>query len=109
MLASQDTAPERSRPEPFRWTRSQAAEHLDEFRDPLRAAPSQRAFAQQEGLPRSTLQYWQARHERVAAEPVLATFFESALGLALLKRLVPAAPPVFHHARPPGLRPLTPF
>lgn len=109
MLAPQDTVPERSRPEPFRWTRSQAAEHFDEFRDPLRAAPSQRAFAQQEGLPRSTLQYWQARHERVAAEPVLATFFESALGLALLKRLVLAAHLVFHQAGPAGLRPLLAF
>jgi hypothetical protein len=109
MLAPQDTTSQRSCPEPFRWTRSQTAQHLEDFRDPHEATPSQRAFAQQAGLPRSTLQYWQARHERVAAEPVLTTFFESAVGLALLKRLVLAAHLVFHQAGPAGIRPLLAF
>src|SRR5437870_1969809 len=105
MLAPQHTTPERACPEPFRWTRSQTAGHLDDFRDPLQAAPSQRAFAQQAGLPRSTLHYWQARQEQVAADPALTRFFESAVGLALLKRLVLAAHLVFHQTGPAGLRP----
>jgi hypothetical protein len=109
MLPCQTTTAQRGRPEPARRTRAQVARHLDDARDGSRATPSQRAFAAQAGLPRSTVQYWRARPQRTAADPALVSFFESSVGLAFLKGLVVAAHLVFHQAGPAGLRPLLAF
>jgi hypothetical protein len=51
---------------------------------------SQRAFAQQTGVPRSTLQHWLKRKHQIEADPALVAFLESPTGLAFLHRLVGA-------------------
>jgi hypothetical protein len=109
MLTPQLTPAADGRQEPFRWSRSQVAQALDDLADPHQPAPSQRFFAGQAGLPRSTLQYWHARGQRLDAQPGLAAFFESPAGLALLKRIVLAAHLTFRQAGPCGIRPLLAF
>jgi hypothetical protein len=103
MLTPQLTPAADGRQEPFRWSRTAAAQALDDLADPPQPPCSQRAFAGQAGLPRSTLQYWHARSQRLDAQPGLAAFFESPAGLALLKRIALAAHLVFR--RPALLRP----
>jgi hypothetical protein len=109
MLTPQVTPAADGCQEPFRWSRSAVAQALDDLADPHQPACSQRAFAGQASLPRSTLQYWQARSRRLDAQPALAAFFESAPGLALLKQIVMAAHLTFRQAGPCGIRPLLAF
>jgi hypothetical protein len=89
-----------SRPEPFRWTRSEATHTLQDYHD---AGTSQRQFAQQTGVPRSTLQYWQQR-QYPDLEPQLSAFLESPAGYRFLRRLLLALHLVFHLAGHAGLR-----
>lgn len=56
-----------------------------------REGRSQRAIAEEIGIPRSTLQYWLARRQGIDAEPELVAFFESEVGIAFLHRLILAA------------------
>lgn len=51
---------------------------------------SQRHVAEQVGVPRCTLQYWQQRPGKLEAAPEVVAFFESPEGLAFLHRLVVA-------------------
>lgn len=67
-------------------------------------AISQRQFAQEHGVPRSTLQHWLLRKATIDAEPELIAFFESPVGLAFLHRLVIAAHFVFGQIGPCGIR-----
>lgn len=52
---------------------------------------SQRQFAQEHKIPRTTLQNWLSRKENIDASPALVAFFESPEGLAFLHRLITAA------------------
>ena len=54
-------------------------------------AKSQRAIAEEIGIPRSTLQHWLARRQGIDADPDLVAFFESETGIAFLHRLILAA------------------
>jgi hypothetical protein len=103
-----DTAP---RPGPFRWTRTQTTQARHDFHHPDHAPPSQRQFARDHGLPRSTLGHWLRHHRPAAAnlEPALAAFLDSPAGYRFLRRLVAALHLVFHLAGPAGLRPLRRF
>jgi hypothetical protein len=65
---------------------------------------SQRAIAEDIGIPRSTLQYWRARKQGMDAEPELVEFFESEVGIAFLHRLVLAAHFVITMVGPSGVR-----
>ena len=96
-------------PEPFRWTRPDASKAVHDFTHPDRDPTSQRQFAQQAGVPRSTLQHWlrQTQHPDVEAE--LVAFFESPVGYRFLRRLLLAVHLVFHLAGPAGLRLLCRF
>lgn len=90
-----------SKTEPFgRWGRVEEATILDLFE----SAPtsSQRQFAQQVKVPRSTLQYWLARKGSIDADRGLVEFFESPEGLAFLHRLVVAAHLIFTQVGPCG-------
>ena len=58
MPAPQPTAAEPARQDPFRWSRADIATALDDFSDP--DPPSQRASAQQLGIPHATFNYWTA-------------------------------------------------
>jgi len=75
-----------------------------EFEAAARQGISQRQFAQERGLPRSTLQYWLSRKAGIDAEPELIAFFESPVGLAFLHRLVIALHFVFTQVGPCGIR-----
>jgi hypothetical protein len=56
-----------------------------------RGRQSQRQFSQKEKIPRTTLQYWLKRKEKIDASPALIDFFESPDGVAFLHRLVTVA------------------
>jgi hypothetical protein len=64
---------------------------------------SQRQFADQHGIPRSTLQHWLARKEGLDADPFVSAFFESPQGLAFVHRLVLALHLVFTQQGPCGV------
>ena len=93
--------------EQFRWERGETVIILAAYR----AAPglSQREFAQQRGVPRSTLQHWLDRKASLDLEPELADFFESPAGLAFLHRLMVAVHLVFEENCSCGLRPISRF
>src|ERR1700682_1936882 len=94
------------RPASFRWTRPDLVQALH---DSQQEASSQRQFAAQRGVPRSTLQNWRARQARLDTDPALAAFLESPAGLPFLHRLVLAARLVFTQQGPCGLRLLSHF
>jgi hypothetical protein len=98
------------RPDPCRWARAEATQACHGFHLPDQAPRSQRQFAREHGLPRSTLGYW-LRHRPADAdlEPALVTFLDSPPGYRFLRRLVAALHLVFHLAGPAGIRPLTHF
>jgi hypothetical protein len=101
-----DTVPQ---PDAFRWPRSQATQTCHDFHDPQRPPTSQRQFAQQAGVPRSTLQYWEQQRRHPDLEPELVAFCESPTGLRFLQGLVTALHLVYHQAGHAGLRPLSDF
>ena len=84
-----------------RWCRSQAAELVLQFEN---GNSSQRPFAQQAGVPRSTLQHWLKRKKNLDADPALVAFFESPTGLAFLHRLMIACHLTFTQQGTCGIR-----
>jgi uncharacterized protein DUF6399 len=106
MTLSQLNPDDLTRPEPFRWTRTQTTQTLHDWHD---SDASQRQFAQQTGVPRSTLQYWQHQRQYPDLEPALVDFFESPTGYRFLRRLVLAFHLVCNQAGHVGLRPLGDF
>jgi hypothetical protein len=87
-----------------RWDRSTVTAEVVAFEATAHRAISQRQFAQEHGVPRSTLQHWLARKATIDADPALVAFFESPVGLAFLHRLVVAAHLVFTNVGPCGIR-----
>ena len=77
-----------TRPEPFRWTRLDTAQALHAFDDPCRPPDSQRAFAQQAGLPRSTLEYWVQRRQHPDLDADFVAFCTGPAGERFLRRVV---------------------
>jgi len=86
------------------WSRKEIAEKLDEFEQGYVRLPSQRQWAEELGIPRSTLQHWLERRESIAAAPELVAFFESSVGVAFLHRLILAAHLVMTLVGPCGIR-----
>lgn len=86
------------------WSRAEIAEKLDKFEQGYVRLPSQRQWAEDLGIPRSTLQHWLKRKESLDADPELVTFFESSVGVAFLHRLVLAAHLVMTLMGPCGIR-----
>jgi len=72
-----------------RCNRNQQIEYIHDF-ETTAEQKSQRAWAKEHGIPRSTLQYWHNRHQQAQADPA-AAFFESQPGLECLHRIVVAA------------------
>jgi len=91
-----------------RWSREEIAQALDQW-DRCRPDISQRQFARQAGLPRSTLQFWARRREQLPLEPALARFLESPVGVALLQRIVTALHLIFEQDGTCGLRNISRF
>lgn len=86
------------------WSRKEIAAKLDQFEHGYASVPSQRQWAEELGIPRSTLQHWLARKAGIDADPELVAFFESSVGVAFLHRLVLAAHLVMTLVGPCGLR-----
>lgn len=59
--------------------------------DSAKGHQSQREFAKDNGIPRSTLQHWLERKASIDATPELIEFFESPCGIAFLHRMITAA------------------
>ena len=76
---------------PARWDSACAAVHMYEFDAAQKAGCTQRAFAEERGIPPTTLQDWLRLKGAIAAAPELVAFFESPTGVAFLKRMVLAA------------------
>ena len=87
-----------------RWSRSRTTAEVVEFEATAHRAISQRQFAQERGVPRSTLQYWLSRRATIDADPEVIAFFESPVGLAFLHRLLIAVHFVFTQVGPCGIR-----
>jgi uncharacterized membrane protein len=86
------------------WSRKEIAEKLDEFEQGYASVPSQRQWAEELGIPRSTLQHWLQRKDGIDADPEVVAFFESSVGSAFLHRLVLAAHLVMTLVGPCGIR-----
>jgi hypothetical protein len=91
-----------------RWDRLQSTERLAGFAG---GGPelSQREFARRSGVPRSTLQYWLSRKEKLDEDPLVQNFLESPQGLAILHRIVAAAHISFGEVGPCGVRQVSLF
>jgi Family of unknown function (DUF6399) len=97
------------RPDPFRWPRADATQACHDFHHPDHPPPSQRQFARDNAMPRSTLGHWLRRPPDPDLEPQLVAFLESPAGYRFLRRLVAALHLVFHLAGNAGLRSLGHF
>jgi hypothetical protein len=88
------------------WSRKDAkrAEKLDQFEQGYVRIPSQRQWAEDLGIPRSTLQHWLQRKDGIDADPALVAFLESSVGVAFLHRLILAAHLVMTLVGPCGIR-----
>jgi len=73
------------------WERVATTAHLHEYEDARETGMSQRGFAEQAGIPRTTLQHWLERKAEIDESPAVVAFFESPEGLAFLHRVVLAA------------------
>jgi hypothetical protein len=99
------------RPGPGRWSRTQTTQARYDFHRPDQPPRSQRQFARDRRLPRSTLGHWLRQHRPTDPdlEPALVAFLDSPAGYRFLRRLLAALHLVFHLAGPAGIRPLTRF
>jgi hypothetical protein len=108
-VSPQSTTPDAPTATPC-YGRAADTRHSDLFRQQQRdAGTSQRQFARDHDLPRSTLQYWTQRPDAPDLDPATAAFLGSAAGLAFLHRLLTAARLVFCLQGPCGLRLLSTF
>ena len=102
-----------SRPDSFRWSRSDTAQALYDLGDPQQPHSSRRQFARQAGIPHATLDYWVRRQQHLDAldpdEAQLTAFLQSPPGERFLRRLVLAAHTCFHQAGTCGIRDLCRF
>ena len=71
--------------------RDQIARLLQAYERAQASGVSQRDFAANEGVPRSSLQHWLARQAAIAAPPEAIAFFEGPVGVAWLHQIVIAA------------------
>jgi len=70
----------------IRWTRNDVSQKIVDFetRNPIF---SQRDFAKETGVPRTTLQNWVNRKAQIDADPELVDFLESPVGVKFLHHL----------------------
>ena len=109
MTPPQTSPDTNTRPEPRYWSRLDTATACADFSDPFHPPFSQRHYAQQHGIPRSTLGDWLRQDFPDHLDKELVAFCRSPAGLAFLRRLVLALLLVFHQQNPCGLRPIGHF
>jgi hypothetical protein len=109
MTCSETTPKNAPRPESQYWSRMDTAQTYAAFSDASSPPCSQREYAQQQGIPRSTVGYWlrQALPDHLDKEFV--AFFRCPAGQTFLRRVVLALLLDFHHNSPCGLRPISSF
>jgi hypothetical protein len=73
-----------------KWKREDVATILIDFQT-ARADMSQRQFAKDNGISRTSLQHWLSRKHSIDASPEIIEFFESPFGIAFLHRMITAA------------------
>lgn len=88
------------------WERDVSVAHVVSFEERASEGASQRGFAREQGVPRTTLQYWLARKRAIDASPAVVAFFESPDGVAFLHRLVISLHFVMGFVSGFGLRPV---
>jgi len=89
-----------------RWQRHAVVKHLHHFQQ---HPTSLRDFADDHGVPKSTLHDWNRRKKALDCDSKTADFLESPQGLQLLHAIVLAAHLVFSFLGHAGIRPLTRF
>jgi hypothetical protein len=109
MTHSQGNARYDARQEPFRWSQIDTAQATADFSDPYHPPSSQRQYAQEHGIPRSTLGDWLRRPDPPGLAKEVVLFFRSPCGLTFLRRLMLALLVIFHHRHGVGIRPLCEF
>jgi uncharacterized protein DUF6399 len=107
MTPSHCSGPASTRTDPFRWPRADAADAQDHFLHPDHS--SQRQYAQEHGIPRSTLGYWLRRDDPTDLDNNLVAFFRSPSGEAFLRRIVLAALTTFQLQGACGIRLVSTF
>jgi uncharacterized protein DUF6399 len=109
MTHSHPTPPTDHRTDPFRYSRGETARVRADFSDPNHPPTSQRDYARERGIPRSTLGDWLRDSGPADLPPQLVAFFRAPVGEVFLHRLVHAAFVAFHHQGPCGLRSISHF
>jgi hypothetical protein len=104
MTPQQTTAGAAARQDPDPWTRADTAQAFADFADPYHPPFSQRQYAQEHAIPRSTLGDWLRRPDPAGLDPQLVAFFRCPAGEAFLRRLVYAAALVFTQHNACGIR-----
>jgi hypothetical protein len=86
------------------WSQMDTAQSVAAFANPVDPPLSQRCYAKEHGIPRSTLGAWLRKDYPDHLDPATVAFFRSPAGLAFLRRLVLALLLVFHQRNPCGIR-----
>ncbi len=73
----------------IKWSRQDVSTNVVDFLS-RKQEISQREFAKTNGIPRTTIQHWVQRLDRIDEDPALIAFFESPAGADFLHRLVHA-------------------
>lgn len=87
-----------------KWNREKTAEVITEYEKKKAEIVSQRQYAEEEGVPRTTLQHWLKRKNSIEHEQAVVKFFESPDGLAVLHRIVLAAEFIIEFVGAGGIR-----
>jgi len=91
------------------WSQMDTARAVADFSDPLEPPLSQRRYAEEHGIPRSTLGAWLRKEYPDHLAKDLVAFFRCPVGLAFLRRVILALLLVFHHRNPCGLHAVSHF
>ena len=108
-MSESDSIPCPDKTKQSRWERATTTAKVAAFEAMTHRDISQRQFAIEHGVPRSTLQHWLSRKATIDADPAVVAFFESPVGLAFLHRLVIATHLVFTQVGPCGIRLISQF
>jgi hypothetical protein len=93
----------------FRWSQLDTAQAFADFSDPFNPPISQRQYAQEHAIPRSTLGDWLRRPDPPGVAKDVVLFFRSPAGVTFLRRLILGLLLIFHHQHGVGIRPLGEF
>ena len=109
-MPAEDTTEQRERRDYRVWSRGAATRLVHDFeQERVRRGVSQRAYARERGVSRTTLQHWLERKATLDADPELVAFMTGPVGLAFLHRQILLLHLVFCQAGPCGVDRLCTF